>query len=293
MKLKQVSQWCLPPALEGYLRNLSYGLPRWDADHSWVTALKKFRNKHRDEKCFIIASGPSLASQDLTPLTREVCMSVSFSFLHPAMKLIKPKYHVLAPNHKPFSFELPEKYLTKLNEITDYDMDVFYGTDGYPFSAYRFLQASGFRSRHCIHLVDYSGSPSLDDHNAHNAALWDVTKRPFRMRTVIYGALQLALYMGFSRIYLLGVDHDYLKDMGRAANHFYEEKQGNPADANHLAEFTSERWFHEYYVRWRDYRLIHAHAKAQSVEIYNATAGGMLDVFPRIDLEHALQPGLR
>jgi hypothetical protein len=40
---------------------------------------------------------------------------------------------------------------------------------------------------------------------------------------------------------------------------------------------------------WRQYRAIRRTADAASVKILNATAGGLLDVFPRVRLETVIR----
>ena len=74
-------------------------------------------------------------------------------------------------------------------------------------------------------------------------------------------------------------------DIKRITNHhFYEESQGI-SDVEHLRQFTSEKWFEEYYFRWKQYRLMKEYLNHKGVFIYNATRGGMLDVFPRVVYE--------
>jgi hypothetical protein len=138
-------------------------------------------------------------------------------------------------------------------------------------------------------ILDYTAAPILGDTNFAEESVWDIAGRPFRPRTVIYCAIQLAAYLGCTEIVLIGCDHDYLSDVSRTENHFYPESDGNPNDAAHLARFTTERWFEEYYFRWRDYRLMQTHLATRGVRIINATEGGMLDVFPRARLADLLQ----
>jgi len=70
-------------------------------------------------------------------------------------------------------------------------------------------------------------------------------------------------------------------------HHFYKESEGI-SDVKHLSEFTTERWFQEYYMRWKHYRLIRDFLSSKNVCIYNATKGGMLDVFPRVSLDEII-----
>ena len=77
---------------------------------------------------------------------------------------------------------------------------------------------------------------------------------------------------------------DYLKDVERVTNHHFYREEDGVSDAEHLGSFTLERWFLEYYLRWKQYRLMREYLESKGVRVFNATTGGMLDVFPRVDL---------
>ena len=70
----------------------------------------KFKNIHKGKRVFILASGPSIKTQNLKPLENEYCIAVSHFHLHEDIQIIKPQYHVLAPQHPPFTFDDSSKY---------------------------------------------------------------------------------------------------------------------------------------------------------------------------------------
>jgi hypothetical protein len=274
-----LKEWFIPPRLYDSALALREILMK---DLSLTSeSLARFKDIHKGERCFIIATGPSVKTQDLSPLANEVCFGVSFFHLHDEYSKIRPKYHVLAPNHAPFDFDLIKRYADSLNEQCEQPMDVFWGVNGYEFSAQNYFQQHQLSSNLGLHLLDYSKAVSMNETNYSDGDIWNYKHRPFAMRTVVYGAIQLAAYMGFSEIYLLGCDHNYLQDLDKNAVHFYEEKNGNEKDAKHLEGFSMEDWFFEYYSRWRDYRLMSTYLASQGTRIFNSTNGGMLDVFPR------------
>lgn len=276
---KEIVKWLIPPGVYSLARQ-SYLLLQAKLNPS-ATSISRFKDIHKGERCFIIATGPSIKTQDLSPLANEVCFGVSFFHLHDEYSKIRPKYHVLAPNHAPFDFDLIKRYADSLNEQCEQPMDVFWGVNGYEFSAQNYFQQHQLNSNLGLHLLDYSRAASMNEMNFTDGDIWNYKHRPFVMRTVVYGAIQLAAYMGFSEIYLLGCDHNYLQELDKNAVHFYEEENGNEKDAEHLKAFSIEDWFFEYHARWRDYRLMSTYLASQGTRIYNATNGGMLDVFPR------------
>lgn len=287
-----LTDWVLPPKATSLARKVLRGrgaaanaVPH--SPPSLGAANTDLLMRHRGERCFILATGPSINSQDLAPLKNELCIGASFFFLHPQASVIRPRYHMIAPNHPPFDFDLPDRYLRGIVKAYSHDYELVYGHLPYPFSARDYLAATpeiGDRLQSKMRTFDYSADNRLGEHNYADEAMWDVSGHPFVMRTVIYGGIQLASYMGCSEIVLVGCDHNYLNELGRTNNHFYADKDGNPRDAKHLEEFTSEKWFFEYYSRWRDYRLMMTYLSSKGRTLVNATAGGMLDVFPRREL---------
>jgi len=247
---------------------------------------EKFRNIHKGKRCFILASGPSIKNQDLSPIYGEICIAVSHFHLHDDIKKINPKYHVLAPQHYPFNFSDSSKYFNDFKEsYKNINPNIFLGLTNYEFNYLNLLKKHPELKVPNIHYLNYSEFISLSEENHLNEKIWDISENLFIQRTVIYGALQISIYMGFSEIYLIGVDHDYLNDITRTTNHhFYAEEKGI-SDKTHLDQFDLEYWFLEYHLRWKQFRLIENYCKEKQIKIYNATEGGMLDVFERKNLK--------
>jgi len=261
---------------------------RLSVDEDLFKANEVFYGKHKGERCFILATGPSINNQDLRALRNEVCLAVGLFFLHDDISTIQPMYQLQPPNHPPFTFDNLEKYYQQASIRNMHAPHYFIGHREYEFATVRFLAENRHICPKNYSYINYHNAPYIDEHNLKDPTLWDMCGNPFAARTVVYMAIQMALYMGFSEIYLHGVDHDYLHDVNRVENHhFYPEEEGH-SDVELLSQFTTERWFKEYYFRWRDYRLMQTYLKEQGVSIYNATRGGMLDVFPRVTLEHLL-----
>ena len=91
--------------------------------------------------------------------------------------------------------------------------------------------------------------------------------------TCIYICLQIAVYMGFKNIYLLGMD---LVDMSQGVNqlptykHFYQEEE------------TSRLWLD---LILKGYKSARKYADTHHIHIYNATRGGYLEIFDRVDFD--------
>ena len=99
--------------------------------------------------------------------------------------------------------------------------------------------------------------------------------------------IQLAIYMGFKEIYLLGTEHDFLTTKKYA--YFYDRKQAvtgdtditTDADSNLVMNFSDA--IADAYALWNNYKVVRRIAQKNDIKIYNATMGGALDLFPRVD----------
>jgi hypothetical protein len=84
----------------------------------------------------------------------------------------------------------------------------------------------------------------------------------------------MAAYMGFNEIYLIGADCNYSVDENK--QHFM--KSGYYA--TNYATIGNEMLF--------AYSVAKKELDKMGVKVYNATRGGMLEKFPRVDLDEVL-----
>lgn len=290
--IKSLAYWTVPEGVKKIFASIyqnQRSIDKYKQEKILVKHLTQkninFKNVHQGRRCFILATGPSVKTQNLSLLEHELCIGVSQFYLHKDIELISPEYHVLAPSHPPFNFNDLNKVFEGLKNIYGDRVTCFLGYAPYAFSNYRFLQEHPEFKHDNQYFLNYSGSSAIDESNYSDDDIWAIEKNPFSIRTVVYSALQIAIYMGCKEVYLIGCDHDYLNDTNRVTNHHFYKEEAGISDAEHLSEFTTERWFEEYYFRWKQYRLIRNYAQSVGCQIFNATAGGMLDIFPRVKLE--------
>jgi hypothetical protein len=98
-------------------------------------------------------------------------------------------------------------------------------------------------------------------------------------------AMQLAFGLGFSRIFLLGFDHDYILHYGESS-HFYDESKdakvrGGYSEWDKSLVDDIGVQFESLADLWNQYRLLKKIAERGNKKIINITCGGLLDVFER------------
>lgn len=289
--LRRAAWWAVPRGAQALARHALESLRERPGDsppRAEIRANRKFKGIHAGKRAFILATGPSIRTQDLRGLEGEICFGVGQFYLHDDIARIRPRYHVESPLHEPFGPEDVARFFEGYRAGYSKETTFFFGHRPYRGSFHAYLRAHPEqRPEHC-HWLDYRHYTEFNEHTYDHPSRWDICGNPFQPRTVVYSAIQVAHYMGCSEIYLLGCDHDYLADTKRVQNHhFYKEEKGI-SDVKLLSTFDSERWFGEYHDRWRDYRLIRDYLAPRGCRVYNSTQGGMLDVFPRVPLEMVL-----
>ena len=241
----------------------------------------KFENCHEGKRCFILATGPSIKKQDLALLKNEICISVSNFFVHKDYDLIRPKYHCMHDVLNAHRIYHNEEYVLKWfreleTRIDDATLFISLGDKS-------FIEANRLFQNKRVHYLNFGG-----DWNGAQSSFVDLGRSylPFP-QSVSALALMIALYMGFKEIYLLGYDHDWISHVG-SSSHFYEEEEHILATRPGYSEWVEcdyELLFRCYWNLWNQYKILHRYAQNKGIKIYNATEGGILDVFPRIEYE--------
>lgn len=289
-----------------HVRRLAKGLGRWavprgfhDLAREWLISKRassdgqlsdeerhvldrnrELQNRHRGERCFILATGPSIKRQHLKPLKDEICISVSNFFVHPDYLTIRPRYHCIAPYHPPITEDAWQTWMTETAAATSAaGATMLFGID----DRERNERCDRYRGRQ-VHYLKFVGP--WDGALANGI---DLTKALPPPASVSIMALMAAIYMGFRDVYLLGCDHDWILHLNES-RHFYEES------AHALVRSQYDEWAGTDFELecgnllelFRQYRRLMAAARACGTHIHNATAGGLLDAVPRVRLERVL-----
>lgn len=270
--------WLLPPGLAAGLQTLRARLALGAGDRRRLQANAALRGRHAGERLFILCSGPSIKTQDLAPLQGRLCLGVANFFVHPDYAKINPRYHCIAPLHPPF---------------TDADGLRWFREMATPLAGRELFL--GLSDRRLVESA--SVFPATQVHYLAFGAAWPA-RPPAGLpldrllpapQSVSIMALLAALELGASEIYLVGADHTAVdfQHGGYSYTHFYTGRR-----PNQLGELATpkdlEPEFAAYVSLWRQYKVLRAIAEQRGVRIYNATAGGLLDVFPRVTLAAAL-----
>lgn len=247
----------ISPYIKAYLEERFYCVDLYDCSDRIEayknSEIEKFRNMHRNERCFIVATGPSLRSEDLDILEKngEIAFSVNGIFHAFQHTKWRPTYYV-SDDYRAINnnSEMIDGIAREAAFIGD-TYAPFWERE-HPRSVYKF---------HKHYEYYYDKGPKFTD---------DFAQKSYTGLTVTYTCIQLAVYMGFKEIYLLGVDCNYIS--GSDSNYFF--KSGKKDSINHETDKTVMA-----------YQSAKRYADEHNIKIYNATRGGMLEVFERVDFD--------
>jgi tetratricopeptide (TPR) repeat protein len=244
--------------------------------------LQKLRNTRVGQRCFIIGNGPSLLKQDLKKLTGEFTFVTNWFSNHPDCKAIQPKYYCIA-SHTVFGgwsnnveHSLDKTFKTKLLENAP---------DSHIIFSYRFKplldQDPDFLNRKLDYLLFDNPKRKIYYEGGFNPDLSGFQYNGFT--GILTFCIPLAIYMGFSEIYLVGCDCDYqLESPEKPKSYFYKPEQHTTLTTRY--ENLCFEWAPDGPV-FKSYEAVKAAAAKRGVRIFNATAGGKLEVFDRVPFE--------
>ncbi len=248
-------------------------------DKKFLKKNRELENKFAGKRAFVIATGPSIKMEDLKPLAGEFSISVSNFFVHPDFKTIKPAFHIFAPSHPPITSEQCAKLFADAEKHFPEGQNVFISTtDRHIVEKYGVLKLANV----------YYYAPGHKELNLKGAI--DFTKQIPAMQTSPHIAIYLALFLGVKEINLLGVDHDWILHI-KETRHFYDEKESvlTQNNYNEWEGHDLEVELRSYLSLWQKYKKIRSYASKNGVNIYNATPGSLLDVFPKKNLVECLK----
>lgn len=226
----------------------------------YAPKLQKFKNLHAGEDCFILGNGPSLNKMDLSPLVN---------------------YHTFGQNKIFLIFDKVDLNLSYLVSVNPYVIE---------------QSRKVFEEMYCPVFLSHTASKNKvadkpNIYRLHTLNVWsfydDITQPICEGHTVTFVSLQIAYYMGFQRVFLIGVDHSFKQ---KGASHEVQIYQGNDENHFHPDYFKGQKWqLADVYGSEVSYHLANYFYLKSGRQIFDATVEGKLNVFPKVEYEDALR----
>ena len=229
--------------------------------------LKTMKGIHEGKRCFIIGNGPSLRSADLDMLKGEYTFASNRIFKIFDQTSWRPTYYL----------SVDDRVLKEIQpDLVKHEL-------GHMFLKYTECTLN-LPTNKLTKIYDRNLVLNINGNFHKNTSIYvseDVSDIVCDGGTVTFNALQLAIYMGFKELYLLGVDNKFSHTID-ASGHLNIDTSvqdyfdgGRYADGN-LAAIDKMEFA---YVIAKEYCDTHG------IKIYNATRGGRLEVFERVNLD--------
>lgn len=234
----------------------------------YMKDLRNLKNVYLGKKCFIVATGPSLTTRDLDKLSENNIITFGVNSIYKIYEQVswRPDFYIcgdleqmqdnLAKSGK-FFFEdkAKKKSFTDISLISQkLSGDVIY----LPINR----QLHGMKT-------------FLDDH-------FKFSMNPiyscYDYYTVTALSMLLAMYMGFKEIYLLGCDCNYMGKLRHA----------NGMVLKGDIEYSDDYFLYNAAQQTKGYTFINRVLLKHGVITYNATRGGALEVFPRVNFDEVI-----
>lgn len=240
-------------------------------EDSRFSKIKLYKNRHKGQRVFIVATGPSLIQEDLDKLKGECTISMNSIVNNFTKNTFRPTYYMCSDKqvydripHAQTMMEPTKVFIGIGNIKTKWNIDIkdVCNPEDYDVNLFR---------------VDRTQTLKYIYYNKDNFKTnfsFDAEKGIIDGGSITYCAIQFAVYMGFKEIYLLGVDCNYLSSKA----HFGEEERLISLENKMNAIYAA-------YQQKRAYECALESTRDTDVKIYNATRGGKLEVFPRVDFD--------
>lgn len=233
----------------------------------WGKFLLELKGIHKGEKCFIIGNGPSLLASDLQKIDDLNIPTFASNRIYNIFDQTnwRPTYYasediIVLKDIQEIISSIPAR-----NHFIPINLKWFEGIN-IPNADYFWM--------------DYNS----ENEDTYNLSL-DVAHAIRCKGTVTITCIQLAIYMGFSEIYLIGVDHNYSK-MIDVNGEIIENSTIKDYFTDKYDEDIKEQLVHDIGGTTRAFIDVEQLSrKIGNFRVYNATRGGKLEVFQRVDID--------
>ena len=231
--------------------------------------MKKFAGAYKGRRCFLVGNGPSLNVTPLDALEHEYTFGMNQINLLYDKTIWRPTFY-LATTIKGWYWS--ETWRENINEnIVKWGLTSFVsrtipirGINVHPLNVTYWAEHEGTRARvfseDCAFQVGHLG-------------------------TTMYIAFQLAAWMGFSPIYLMGCDLGYKAEDGESRGHFRDDYWG---DRGNRQPMTDEQCEEINTLTKLAHEVAKGYMDSHDIDVFNATVGGELEIWPRRDILEVL-----
>lgn len=229
--------------------------------------LRGFKNRFQGERCFIVGNGPSLSIEDLEKIKNEHCFGFNRIYEVFGETSWRPEFYMILDNDvmKKVSEHIDSVTVKwKLLNIMGKTLGLKSDDNTIFFCSYGLYRVKEFCYQKKTISEDISQYISLNF-------------------SVAAAAIEVAIYMGFKEIYIIGLDNNFSRWIDKKGKiHFENIEDYKLINAHDYNYFCYQDAVNSCFDCYRKY------ADNHDIKIINVTRGGNLHSFERRKLEEIL-----
>ena len=283
-KIKQL----LPPLLLEYIKDFR----NYFFFQKYKLFIKKnhiLKDKHLDKRCFILGSGPSIKNQNLKLLKNEIVFALNNFYVHHDFNEIvsgdSEKYYMTAPIHRPQTQNEWEAWFSDMEKKIPENVSMIFGLNREKTNIKYILNKNNFFTQQKKYW--YFTGKDVNEFYVFDWKDLDIARMIWISETVSIYAIIFAIYMGFSEIYLLGMDHNYICNKEKDFR-FYENGIHQKNEEERILKGSSgiKHMSKGLYKIFNQYELIKINT---SRKIFNISNNSILDIFDYVNLRDVIK----
>lgn len=225
-------------------------------------SLLEYKNKYKGERCFVVCTGPSLTNEDLELIKDEYTFGMNSIVKKYGEFEFRPTFYGIQDYmvYGALEEEITNSYKDKKNVFVADRVCFHYKVDPawniFPLNVSYHAYKKWFKNEFCGKISS------------------NIYRLVYCNFSITHSLIQIAMYMGFDEIYLIGADCSFST---KKPLHFAEHG---------VVDLTLDT------ARERNivgYEAIKKYADRKGIRVCNATRGGELEVFSRVELESVLK----
>jgi hypothetical protein len=289
VEIKAGLKQLLPPVLWNALSQITLARHYSGRAKSLVARTADFKGILKNEEIFLIGSGPSTKGQDLGKLVDKNVIFLNNLFTHREYPHVTRgqgfKGVLFAPLHPPQTIEEWQAWLIAMNSQTSEGVHVLAGLSGGPYRANEIIESNGLFQRSQIAYYFAGINTNVSGYRFSPRHL-DLTRPIFLAQAASVFGLMWCAWLGARRVYMLGMDHNYLLFEKESEMRIYETAlhQTNEFERTFGSTFYEVEYLRQYHI-FMQYRLIRDHC---DMEIYNCSQSSLCRVFPKMNYDECV-----
>lgn len=252
---------------------------------------KKYKDVYKGKRCFVLGNGPSLRQENLALLHDEYVFTVNQAFRLEQFQELHSNFHFWADSIF-FNLDMNKKEDLELFEVmknvshNNSEIKCFFPIQQKPFidnnRLNEYIDVNYYYS--CMRMYDGFKKE------------FDYSRPTIAFSTVVQWCISMAIYMGFSEIYLLGCDCTSIRS---TVNSILQQNNANDYgyaitqnEKNRLektvGKINLEDSMQSCLIQLQDYRRLYNYCTKRNIKLVNCSSETVLTSVPRATLSDVL-----